>query len=142
MWRSRFLFVFILINHMVIKPFSRMETYSEYDCAKSPVAEHTNPYGNWTKSPDTAEINAKAYSTKPHSAAGGYHGEFYISGCTHSISWDKRNNPGNWLNNCDKGNHLKAELCTGRFHSGKHCNGLCEYENNQTAGNDYNLRHQ
>ena len=28
------------------------------------------------------------------------------------------------------------------FHSGKHCNGLCEYENNQTAGNDYNLRHQ
>ena len=35
-----------------------------------------------------------------------------------------------------------SKPCTGRFHSGKHCNGLCEYENNQTAGNDYDLRHQ
>ena len=35
--------------------------------------------------------------------------------------------PADWFDNCDKGNHLKAEPCTGRFHSGKHGNGPVSY---------------
>ena len=127
---------------MMIQPFSWVESGSKYNRTKRPVTSHANPHCNRTKAPYTAEVYAQAYTAKPHCAAGYNHGEFHIACGTQSIWRDEGWYPADWLDNCDKGNHLKAEPCTGRFHSGKHCNGLCEYENNQTAGNDYDLRHQ
>ena len=95
----------LLVNHMMIQPLSRMKPYSKYDCSKRPVAEHTNPYCNRSKSPYTAEVNAETYPAEPHGAAGGNHREFYIAGCTHSVTRDKRHHPGNWFYNGDKSNH-------------------------------------
>ena len=119
-----------------------METDGENDCAQRPVGKHTDPDSNRAESPYPAEINAQAYPAQPHGAAGGNHGEFYVTCSAHAIGWDKGKYPGNWLYDRDEAYHEKAQFCAGRFHSGKHCNGLCEYENNQTAGNDYDLRHQ
>lgn len=41
------------------------------------------------ESPYPAEINAQAYPAQPHGAAGGNHGEFYVTCSAHAIGWDK-----------------------------------------------------
>mgnify|MGYP000279086613 FL=1 len=87
-----------------------MESGSKYNRTKHPVTSHANPHCNRTKAPYTAEVYAQAYTAKPHCAAGYNHGEFHIACGTQSIWRDEGWYPADWLDNCDKGNHLKAEL--------------------------------
>ena len=74
-----------------------METEGENDRAQRPVGKHTDPDSNRAESPYPAEINAQAYPAQPHGAAGGDHGEFYVTCSAHTIGWDEGKYPGNWL---------------------------------------------
>ena len=70
-----------------------METDGENDRAQRPVGKHTDPDSNRAESPYPAEINAQAYPAQPHGAAGGDHGEFYVTCSAHAIGWDKGKYP-------------------------------------------------
>lgn len=63
-----------------------METDGENDRAQRPVGKHTDPDSNRAESPYPAEINAQAYPAQPHGAAGGNHGEFYVTCSAHAIA--------------------------------------------------------
>ena len=113
-----------------------METGGENDCAQRPVGKHTDPDSNRAESPYPAEINAQAYPAQPHGAAGGNHGEFYVTCSAHAIGWDEGKYPGNWLYDRDEAYHEKAQFRAGRFHSGKHGNRFGQCKNEQAACDD------
>ena len=104
----------------MVQPFPGMEPDGEDHGADAPVSEHADPYGNWSKAPDTAQIYTQNDTTQPHGAAGGNHGELHIACGSHAISWDKGKHPGNRLYNGDEDNHLETKPGAFGFHAAKH----------------------
>lgn len=55
-----------LTDYMMVEPLPRMETYGEYDGTKCPVGEHSDPHGNRTEAPYTAQVYTQDNTAEPH----------------------------------------------------------------------------
>ena len=104
----------------MVQPFPVMEPDGEDHGADAPVGEHADPYGDWSKAPDTAQINTQNHTAQPHGAAGGKHGKFDIACGSHAISGNKGKHPGNRLYNGNEDNHLETKPDTFSLHAAKH----------------------
>ena len=106
-----------LLHYLMGQPSAALKPYRKYNSTNGPICKHTDPHGNRAKSMDAAKVNTECYSEQPHADAGEDHGKAHISCCPHAVGRNKSKCPYNGFYDCDPSYHVKAHLCTLRFHA-------------------------